>query len=619
MTENKKRTVGEQHKLTTQHNNHSCTGTNSTIMLESLTIFSKGGLILYQFTASPSLFTGADDAAVFTRQKLNDSLISKILLDPSQQQKSRHIVENVTIAWQTLSNANDNGNGNTDANEYVKDCLCVALYPDIMFEGPRQYLSNWCQHLLTRVVAEYQLFAAAQWQQDPTLLRPDPKLFDKTFSVLLEQSKTQKPPSPASTSATTTAPGGTANTKATTDKEATSTNSTKKSTKEGKEKRNWHDGNAKVTDKAMAALDNSKQDSGTAADGEARALQEARAAYLPDASDLAGDGDKAGEDMVGKSAVIAEDGTTSWSSSVTGLMQQLTGNKQLTASDLEKPLLAMEELLTTKNVAQDIAHKLCQAVQAKLVGKKLNSLYRVQTAVQQALETTLTSLLKTNVDLLRSVVTKRGDKSMFSRTPKRPYVIAVVGINGVGKSTSLAKLAYYFKENGCSPLLVAGDTFRSGAVEQLKVHSQCLDVPLYSQGYSKDPSAVAKAAIEHATEQGNDLVLIDTAGRMQNNVPLMKALGKLVQENQPDFCILVCEALVGHDGLSQFQMFQQAVGKRGIDGLILTKFDTVSDKVGAALTLTHQTGAPIVFCGTGQKYHHLKKLSAPAIIQSLFQ
>jgi signal recognition particle receptor subunit alpha len=579
-------------------------------MLESLTIFSKGGLILYQFTANPSLF-GADDTAVFTRQKLNDVLISKILLDPSQQQRSRQIVENVTIAWQALSTSNNDN----------ADYLCVALYPDIMFEGPRQYLANWCQHLLTRVVAEYQLFSAAQWQQDPALLRPDPKLFDKTFSVLLEQSKTQKPPSPASTSATSTAPGTTSSSKATTTTTATTTadrEAFNSAGKKGKEKRNWHDGNAKVTDKAMAALDNSKQNSGTAADGEARALQEARAAYLPDATDLAVD-DKAGEDMVGKSAVVADDGTTSWSSSVTGLMQQLTGNKQLTASDLEKPLLQMEELLTTKNVAQDIAHKLCQAVQAKLVGKKLNSLYRVQTAVQQAFETTLTSLLKTNVDLLRSVVTKRGDKSLFSRTPKRPYVIAVVGINGVGKSTSLAKLAYYFKENGCSPLLVAGDTFRSGAVEQLKVHSQCLDVPLFSQGYSKDPSAVAKAAIEHATEQGNDLVLIDTAGRMQNNVPLMKALGKLVQENQPDFCILVCEALVGHDGLSQFQMFQQAVGKRGIDGLILTKFDTVSDKVGAALTLTHQTGAPIVFCGTGQKYHHLKKLSAPAIIQSLFQ
>ena len=166
--------------------------------------------------------------------------------------------------------------------------------------------------------------------------------------------------------------------------------------------------------------------------------------------------------------------------------------------------------------------------------------------------------------------------------------------------------------------MVAGDTFRSGAVEQLKVHANCLDVPIFAQGYSKDPSAVAKAAIQHATENGNDVVLIDTAGRMQNNVPLMKALGKLVQENQPDFVILVCEALVGHDGLSQFQMFKQALGRNGIDGLLLTKFDTVSDKVGAALTLTHQTGTPIVFCGTGQKYHHLRKLSVPQVISSLF-
>jgi signal recognition particle receptor subunit alpha len=194
-----------------------------------------------------------------------------------------------------------------------------------------------------------------------------------------------------------------------------------------------------------------------------------------------------------------------------------------------------------------------------------------------------------------------------------------MGINGIGKTTTLAKLAYYFQQHGCSPLLVAGDTFRSGAVEQLKVHAACLDVPLFSQGYSKDPSSVAKAAIQHATEQGNDVVLIDTAGRMQNNVPLMKALGKLVQENKPDFCILVCEALVGHDGLDQFQLFKKAMPpRRGIDGLILTKFDTVSDKVGAALTLTHQTGAPIVFIGTGQKYHHLKELSVPDVIRNLF-
>jgi len=164
---------------------------------------------------------------------------------------------------------------------------------------------------------------------------------------------------------------------------------------------------------------------------------------------------------------------------------------------------------------------------------------------------------------------------------------------------------------------VAGDTFRSGAVEQLKVHADCLNIPLFSQGYSKDPSAVTKAAIQHATTNGNDVVLVDTAGRMQNNVPLMKALGKLVAENQPDFCILVCEALVGHDGLSQHELFRQAE-RRPIDGLILTKFDTVDRKMGAALTLTHETGSPIVFLGVGQKYHHLKKLNVNTVVKSLF-
>jgi signal recognition particle receptor subunit alpha len=153
-----------------------------------------------------------------------------------------------------------------------------------------------------------------------------------------------------------------------------------------------------------------------------------------------------------------------------------------------------------------------------------------------------------------------------------------------------------------------------------------LDLPLFHQGYSKDPSAVAKAAIAQAIaepEEGKrkpDVVLIDTAGRMQNNTPLMTALGKLVRENQPDLILLVAEALVGNDGVDQLQMFNRAMqtAKRQVDAVILTKFDTVSDKVGAALTMTHVTGAPILFVGTGQKYHHLKPLQASAVIQSLF-
>lgn len=148
-------------------------------------------------------------------------------------------------------------------------------------------------------------------------------------------------------------------------------------------------------------------------------------------------------------------------------------------------------------------------------------------------------------------------------------------------------------------------------------------MPIFSQGYSKDPSSVAKAAIAQAEKEGNDVVLVDTAGRMQNNVPLMKALGKLAQENQPDMVVFVGEALVGNDGVDQVRMFNQAVSSfsrtQKVNAILLTKFDTVSDKVGAALTMTHVTNAPILFVGTGQKYHHLKKLSTQSVIQSLFQ
>jgi len=289
----------------------------------------------------------------------------------------------------------------------------------------------------------------------------------------------------------------------------------------------------------------------------------------------------------------------------------------------------MQKMLTSKNVANDIAKEICDSVRSKLVGKKMQSFMRVKTAVRHALEASIEKILRPahnrDVDLLRSAIAKREKgKGFFASKskPTRPYVIVMIGINGVGKSTSLAKIAYYLKSNGCSPLLAACDTFRSGAVEQLNVHAKCLDVPLYHKGYAKDPSAVAKAAIDHAAQEGNDVVLVDTAGRMQNNVPLMKALSKLVVENDPDLVLFVCEALVGNDGMDQLFMFDKALSSGGhsrqIDGIVLTKFDTVSDKVGAALTMTHLTGAPVVFVGTGQKYNHLKKLGAQSVIKSIF-
>lgn len=561
-------------------------------MLESITIFSKGGLVLYQYNASPSL-VGPANGPENTTQLVNNVLIKTMLADPSKSTKTYHIAGGMTLLWK------------------VEPEVCiVALYPDILFEGPRQYLKTWCQGLVDNTLEKYKGYyqkATLERQSSSERnfllarrVRPDPKPFDEIFQVLLNSSKGQDAKG-APAKATTPAP-------ASTQKES------KSKAKKGKEKRNWHDGNVKVTDKEMAKLDKSGNNDDEA-EKEARqeqAIQEARQSFLPSKDDIKEQEEKLAE-------LEKPPGSDSWSSSVTSLLQQLSGNKILSESDLDAPLAAMEDLLTSKNVARDISQDLCQAVRAKLVGKRLNSLYRVQTAVQQGLESVLENILNYNqVNVLRQVLAKR-DGSFLGRlainSRVKPFVISVMGINGIGKTTTLAKLAYYFQQNDCKPLLVAADTFRSGAVEQLQVHASCLELPLFSQGYAKDPSAVAKAAIQQAVIDGNDVVLIDTAGRMQNNTPLMKALGKLVSENQPDLRLMVCEALVGNDGLDQFQQFSQAAG--GVDGLILTKMDTVANKVGAAVTLTHHTKTPIVFCGTGQKYHHLAPLSVPITVRSL--
>lgn len=398
----------------------------------------------------------------------------------------------------------------------------------------------------------------------------------------------------------------------------------------------WHDNLQKVTKETMAALDRSKDSNpnlsgidAMAAD-DSRALAEARAVYLPSDGEtpLWEERDELEDTMDGSSSSIQ---SKTWGMALKGLFDQVSGNKILSLQDLEAPLEDMQKLLTSKNVSSDIALVICETVKAQLIGKRMASFSRVKTAVRIALEDSIQKILKPtlsrDIDVLRGVVSKREQqqRNSFFQTQKQeklPYVIVMIGINGVGKSTSLAKIAYYLKCNGCKPLIAACDTFRSGAVEQLNVHARCLEVPLFQMGYAKDPAVVAKAAINHASNNNHDVVLIDTAGRMQNNVPLMLALSKLVLESAPDLVLFVCEALVGNDGMDQLKMFDRALKsaghKRQIDGIVLTKFDTVSDKVGATLTMTHTTGAPVVFVGVGQKYNHLKKLSPQAVIKSLF-
>ncbi|CAN0018880.1 unnamed protein product [Ectocarpus sp. 12 AP-2014] len=279
----------------------------------------------------------------------------------------------------------------------------------------------------------------------------------------------------------------------------------------------------------------------------------------------------------------------------------------------------MREQLMGRNVASEVANDITASVQATLIDQKLKSFTRVKTAVQSALKEAVSRVLtpKKSTDILREV--------KAARSRGKVYSMAFVGINGVGKSTSLAKVAYYLKENGIKVLIAACDTFRSGAVEQLRVHCRCLDVPLFEKGYARDSSAVAREAVKHAAEEGYDCVLIDTAGRMQNNEPLMRALSKLINENEPELVLFVGEALVGNDGVNQLQMFNQALANNSpagryhqIDGVVLTKFDTIDTKVGAALSMCYKTGQPILFVGTGQKYTHLRKLNVNYVIKALF-
>lgn len=307
----------------------------------------------------------------------------------------------------------------------------------------------------------------------------------------------------------------------------------------------------------------------------------------------------------------------SWLSSI---FRNVTGKSALEAEDLESALKALRERLMSKNVAEEIAAKLCDSVEASLIGRKHASFTRISSTVHAAMEEALQRILtpKRSVDILRDV--------FAARDAGRPYVIVFVGVNGVGKSTNLAKVAFWLLQHDVKVMLAACDTFRAGAVEQLRTHARRLQVPLFEKGYEKDPASVAKDAIREAVRTRQDVVLVDTAGRMQDNEPLMRALSKLINQNTPDLVLFVGEALVGNDAVDQLTKFNQRLADlsptpeaRAIDGILLTKFDTIDDKVGAALSMVYTSGAPVMFVGCGQTYTDLKKLNVKQIIKALLK
>ncbi|KAI4464108.1 signal recognition particle receptor subunit alpha [Holotrichia oblita] len=315
------------------------------------------------------------------------------------------------------------------------------------------------------------------------------------------------------------------------------------------------------------------------------------------------------------------------------LFRGLVGSKNLSQSDMQPVLDKLKDHLIGKNVASDIALKLCDSVAAKLEGRVLGTFDTVAATVKATLTESLVQILspRRRVDILRDCIE--------TQKKNRAYVMAFCGVNGVGKSTNLAKICFWLIENNMRVLIAACDTFRAGAVEQLRTHTKHLNalhpaerhngktmVQLYEKGYGKDAAGIAMEAIKFANDTNFDVVLVDTAGRMQDNEPLMRALAKLIKVNEPDLVLFVGEALVGNEAVDQLVKFNQALADYSastnphlIDGIVLTKFDTIDDKVGAAISMTYITGQPIVFVGTGQTYTDLKALNAKAVVHALMK
>lgn len=197
---------------------------------------------------------------------------------------------------------------------------------------------------------------------------------------------------------------------------------------------------------------------------------------------------------------------------------------------------------------------------------------------------------------------------------RKPLLIVFLGVNGVGKTTTIAKLGYMFKNKGFKPLLVAADTFRAGAQEQLMEHGRKLKLPVFTRSYGTDPAAVVYDSIIHAKQKGFDIVLVDTAGRMHTDIDLLGELRKIIRIAKPHYKILVVDALTGNDAIEQARTFNEKIG---VDGVIVTKVDA-DPKGGTILSVSYEIKRPVIYIGTGQRYKDLRIFDPRWFVEKIF-
>lgn len=283
--------------------------------------------------------------------------------------------------------------------------------------------------------------------------------------------------------------------------------------------------------------------------------------------------------------------------------------RELTAKDLDDAIFNFQLSLIESDVAQTVAEGLTAEVQKGLAGTKVDRSVDLSEVVGERLSTALNSAFAKagSVDLVANV--KEKSKS------GEPYVVLFLGINGTGKTTTVAKLANYMRKRGLSVVCAAGDTHRPGAIEQLTEHAGRLSLKVVSQRYGADPAAVGRDGVLFAKAHHLDCVLIDTAGRMQTNQNLMEEMAKIARVVKPDFKVFVADALTGNDAVSQAELFNQHVG---FDGAVLTKADA-DVRGGAALSIVYSTGKPVLFLGVGQGYDDFVPFDTQEFLGSLLK
>ncbi|MDP8012618.1 MAG: signal recognition particle-docking protein FtsY [Nanoarchaeota archaeon] len=276
---------------------------------------------------------------------------------------------------------------------------------------------------------------------------------------------------------------------------------------------------------------------------------------------------------------------------------------KITEKDVDEVYGGIKQALLENNVALSVLDAIHSDLKKDLLGKDV-SMLGYKKDIENAIKSALSSVLMSYPE----------EKFLQEVRQRKPYKIMFVGVNGVGKTTTIAKIANLLLKNNLKVVVAASDTFRAASIEQLEIHCKNLGVDLIKHKYGADPAAVAFDAVKHAVNTSADVVLIDTAGRSDLNKDLLDELKKVKRVNKPDITIFVGDALTGNDLVKQAEIFNKEIG---IDYSIVSKAD-VDKKGGAVLSLAYVTKKPILFLGTGQRYEDLVSLNVDKTVDFLF-